>query len=192
MDHEQREIDDRRKFLAAAGRFAAITPPAITMLLSTSLTSDAIASSGGRGGKGNNGYGNGGGDGSPMASPTNMPRQYSGACRGSAHSKSTSLGGIHPQDHGRPLRRPSPICGWSFSSHQEGTSPLGGGSVPQSWRHLIREFTLPDGASAIHDRPCSLAHSVQDCFGVRARQQYGEHDAEVDNGLGVVVIVPWD
>ena len=72
MDHEQQEIDDRRKFLAAAGRFAAITPPAITMLLSTSLTSDAIASSGnwgGKGGKGNNGYGNGGGDGSPNGKP---------------------------------------------------------------------------------------------------------------------------
>ncbi|OCK57056.1 hypothetical protein LMTR3_15345 [Bradyrhizobium sp. LMTR 3] len=42
-----------------AGRFAAVTPPAMTLLLSTSLTSDAIAASG------NNGYGNGGGDGSP-------------------------------------------------------------------------------------------------------------------------------
>jgi hypothetical protein len=65
-DREQQEIEDRRKFLISAGRFAAVTPPAITLLLSTSLTSDAIASSGARGGpKGNNGYGNGGGDGSP-------------------------------------------------------------------------------------------------------------------------------
>ena len=67
-DREQQEIEDRRKFLISAGRFAAVTPPAITLLLSTSLTSDAIAGSGsyGRGGpKGNNGYGNGGGDGSP-------------------------------------------------------------------------------------------------------------------------------
>ena len=75
-DREQREIEDRRKFLISAGRFAAVTPPAITLLLSTSLTSDAIAQSGGRNGndhpgngdhghRGNNGYGNGGYDGSP-------------------------------------------------------------------------------------------------------------------------------
>ncbi|MEH2540903.1 MULTISPECIES: hypothetical protein [unclassified Bradyrhizobium] len=56
---EQEELNDRRNFLISAGRFAAVTPPAITLLLSTSLTSDAIANSG------NNGYGNGGGDGSP-------------------------------------------------------------------------------------------------------------------------------
>jgi len=37
--------DDRREFLKKCGRFAAVTPPAITMLLSTSLTSDAIAKS---------------------------------------------------------------------------------------------------------------------------------------------------
>jgi hypothetical protein len=61
-DREQREVEDRRNFLKSAGRFAAVTPPAITLLLSTSLTSDAIARSGA---KGNNGYGNGGGDGSP-------------------------------------------------------------------------------------------------------------------------------
>jgi hypothetical protein len=40
---------DRREFLKKCGRFAAITPPALTILLSTSLTSDAIAKSGGRG-----------------------------------------------------------------------------------------------------------------------------------------------
>ena len=68
-DREQEEIEDRRKFLISAGRFAAVTPPAITLLLSTSLTSDAIASSGLHGPKGNNGYGNGGGDGSPNGKP---------------------------------------------------------------------------------------------------------------------------
>jgi hypothetical protein len=65
-DREKQEIEDRRDFLKSAGRFAAVTPPAITLLLSTSLTSDAIAHSGGRngGGKpGNNGWGNGGNDG---------------------------------------------------------------------------------------------------------------------------------
>jgi len=42
--------DDRRKFLATCGRFAVVTPPALTVLLSTSLNSKAIAHSGGRGG----------------------------------------------------------------------------------------------------------------------------------------------
>ena len=64
-----RSEEDRREFLKSVGRFAAVTPPAITMLLSTSLTSDAIAASGSGGGnkgpKGNNGYGNGGNDGVP-------------------------------------------------------------------------------------------------------------------------------
>ena len=47
------ELDaDRRKFLAACGRFAVVTPPAVTLLLSTSLHSDAIARSGSDGGGG--------------------------------------------------------------------------------------------------------------------------------------------
>jgi hypothetical protein len=41
--------EDRRKFLATCGKFAVVTPPAITMLLSTSLHSPAIAQSGGGG-----------------------------------------------------------------------------------------------------------------------------------------------
>jgi hypothetical protein len=44
---ETSENEDRRKFLATCGRFAIVTPPAITTLLSTSLTSTAIARSGG-------------------------------------------------------------------------------------------------------------------------------------------------
>ena len=65
------EQEDRRAFLASCGKFAAVTPPALTVLLSTSLTSDAIAKSGhgysehGPSRHGNNGYGNGGWDGSP-------------------------------------------------------------------------------------------------------------------------------
>ncbi|PLT93370.1 hypothetical protein [Sinorhizobium medicae] len=54
MDEPRKEHllaeEDRREFLKACGRFAAITPPAITMLLTTSLTSKAIASSGSGGG----------------------------------------------------------------------------------------------------------------------------------------------
>ena len=50
---------DRRKFLATCGKFAVVTPPAITMLLSTSLTSNAITASHGGVVHGNNGPGNG-------------------------------------------------------------------------------------------------------------------------------------
>ena len=53
--------NDRRKFLATCGKFAVVTPPAITMLLSTSLHSSAIAHSGGGGIGGSNGRGRGGG-----------------------------------------------------------------------------------------------------------------------------------
>lgn len=41
------EAQARRDFLKKAGRFAAVTPPAITLLLGTSLSSRAIAKSGG-------------------------------------------------------------------------------------------------------------------------------------------------
>ena len=40
---------DRRAFLTTCGKFAAVTPPAMTLLLSTSLTSPAIAYSGANG-----------------------------------------------------------------------------------------------------------------------------------------------
>lgn len=66
--HQPDADGDRRKFLATCGKFAIVTPPAITLLLSTSLHSQAIAMSGGKGrdnDHGNNGYGNGGGDNSP-------------------------------------------------------------------------------------------------------------------------------
>ncbi|WP_424631778.1 hypothetical protein [Bradyrhizobium sp. SYSU BS000235] len=66
LNHLDEAAEDRRKFLAACGRFAVVTPPAITLLLSTSLNSTAVANSNGGNGKvkpGNNGFGNGGGDG---------------------------------------------------------------------------------------------------------------------------------
>lgn len=44
---------DRRRFLASCGRFAAVTPPALTILLSTSMNTEAIARSGGHMGWGN-------------------------------------------------------------------------------------------------------------------------------------------
>ena len=44
--HRPAVDEDRRRFLATCGRFAAVTPPAMTLLLSTSTSSDAIARSG--------------------------------------------------------------------------------------------------------------------------------------------------
>jgi len=46
---------DRRKFLGTAAKAAVIVPPAMTVLMSTSMASPAIAASV----KGNNGVGNG-------------------------------------------------------------------------------------------------------------------------------------
>ncbi|KFG91998.1 hypothetical protein BV98_000249 [Sphingobium herbicidovorans NBRC 16415] len=44
--------EDRRNFLKTCGKFAATVPPAMTIMLSTSLTSQAIAASAGGGGGG--------------------------------------------------------------------------------------------------------------------------------------------
>jgi hypothetical protein len=49
----------RRKFLADCGKFAAVTPPVVALLLSAESRKYAVA------GSGNNGNGNGGGDGVP-------------------------------------------------------------------------------------------------------------------------------
>ena len=49
---------DRRAFLKGCGKYSLTVPPVMTVLLSTSLSSPAIAKSGG-GPKGNNGVGNG-------------------------------------------------------------------------------------------------------------------------------------
>lgn len=72
--HEDSNIvDARRRFLAKCGKFAAITPPAMTILLSSTAQNYAAAASGGAGRSlsGNNGFGNGGGDGVPGNSGNN-------------------------------------------------------------------------------------------------------------------------
>jgi hypothetical protein len=46
-DENEPKSDDRRAFLSAAGKFALTVPPAMTFLLSTTLTSNAIACSAG-------------------------------------------------------------------------------------------------------------------------------------------------
>jgi hypothetical protein len=53
-------LESRRRFLAKCGKFAIVTPPAITLMLAASSQNFAVAASGG-----NNGFGNGGGDGVP-------------------------------------------------------------------------------------------------------------------------------
>jgi hypothetical protein len=47
LDSELAVEADRRKFIAACGRFAVVTAPAMTMLLSTSVKSKAVVASGG-------------------------------------------------------------------------------------------------------------------------------------------------
>jgi len=73
-------VEARRKFLASCGKFAAITPPAVTLLLSAADADYAVAQSGagrsrslgaGGGPRGNNGFGNGGSDGVPGRSGSN-------------------------------------------------------------------------------------------------------------------------
>lgn len=68
QETRSQEGTDRRAFLAKAGKFAVVVPPAMTMLLSTTMSSPAIAQSampapgGGTGGTGGDtGGGTGGG-----------------------------------------------------------------------------------------------------------------------------------
>lgn len=59
---EPEDGENRRDFLGGAGRFALATAPTVALLLASGGSKPAWASGGG---KGNNGFGNGGGDGSP-------------------------------------------------------------------------------------------------------------------------------
>ena len=76
--NEEQLVDARRRFLATCGKFAVITPPAMTVLLSSTAQNYAVAASGARGvslSRGNNGFGNGGGDGVPGKSGNNPSPQ---------------------------------------------------------------------------------------------------------------------
>jgi hypothetical protein len=66
--------EDRRKFLATCGRFAIVTPPAITLLLSTSLNSPAVANSGGRGSSDDGGGNSDGGRNGRWWGPPDNPK----------------------------------------------------------------------------------------------------------------------
>ena len=62
----------RRNFLKTCGKYAAITPPVVTLMLSAASHNYAAAQSGfARPRQGNNGFGNGGGDGVPGNSGNN-------------------------------------------------------------------------------------------------------------------------
>ncbi len=69
MTRPREQVEARRRFLASCGKFALITPPVMTVLLSSTAQNYAVAGSGGAGGslpkQGNNGWGNGGSDGVP-------------------------------------------------------------------------------------------------------------------------------
>jgi hypothetical protein len=72
-------IEARRRFLATCGKFAVITPPAMTVLLSSTAQNYAVAGSGHSGrSHGNNGFGNGGYDGVPGNSGSNPSPQSPG------------------------------------------------------------------------------------------------------------------
>jgi hypothetical protein len=78
MENSESEmVEARRRFLATCGKFAAITPPAMTLLLSNTAQNYAVAASGnaGRSLSGNNGFGDGGGDGVPGNSGNNRSPQ---------------------------------------------------------------------------------------------------------------------
>lgn len=64
MEQLDKGAEDRREFLSRYGKLGLVAPPAITMLLSTSMSSPAIAQSV----RGNNGVGNGL-DGQPPGNP---------------------------------------------------------------------------------------------------------------------------
>lgn len=66
--HSQVAESDRRDLLKKFGSLALVAPPVITVLLSTSLSSQAIARSSGGDSKGNNGVGNG-----PDPQPPGLP-----------------------------------------------------------------------------------------------------------------------
>ena len=71
-------LEARRRFLAKCGKFAVITPPAMTLLLSSTAQNYAVAASGNGGvslSRGNNGFGNGGNDGVPGNSGNNPSPQ---------------------------------------------------------------------------------------------------------------------
>lgn len=69
MESEKtKATESRRAFLEKCGKFAVVTPPAVTLMLSATASKAQVVGSGfgqGQGPQGNNGFGNGGNDGVP-------------------------------------------------------------------------------------------------------------------------------
>jgi hypothetical protein len=117
--------NDRRSFLAACGKYSLLVPPAMTMLLSTSLTSTAIAKSGGGGGGGGGGGSTGGGSGS-------------GGSTGDGGTSTGDGGGSHsgPKDGGGTVSGPKDTGTSGGDGHAgvvsaEASLPKSGGTVPR-------------------------------------------------------------
>ncbi|MFK4873549.1 hypothetical protein [Novosphingobium sp. ZW T3_23] len=93
---------DRRSFLTACGKYSLLVPPTMTMLLSTTLTSPAIAKSGGQGGGGGSSGGGSGGSG--------------GSSGGGGGGAGGSGGGAGGSAGGGGLARAEDICNTGESS----------------------------------------------------------------------------
>ncbi|WP_313436664.1 hypothetical protein [Novosphingobium sp.] len=93
---------DRRSFLTACGKYSLLVPPTMTMLLSTTLTSPAIAKSGGQGGGGGSSGGGNGGSG--------------GGSSGGGGGAGGSGGGAGGSAGGGGLARAEDICNTGESS----------------------------------------------------------------------------
>jgi hypothetical protein len=110
---------DRRRFLLAAGPFATIVPPAMTLLLSTTMSSPAIAASGAvisRGGAGGAPGGAGGVPGGDGGSGGGGAARHAGGAPGGGAGQSASpnsgnaavANSASPDVAGRSLVAPSP------------------------------------------------------------------------------------
>jgi hypothetical protein len=94
---------DRREFLSKYGKAALVAPPAITMLLSTSMSSPAIAQSTGGLTRGNNGVGNGDDPQPPGNPPMNDGPDSGPGNPGNGHGH--NHGSNHVVTHGSHGRR---------------------------------------------------------------------------------------
>ncbi|QPB23944.1 hypothetical protein [Rhizobium sp. 007] len=66
---------ERRDFIKGLGKFAALTPPAVTVLLDVAMNSPAVAASGGRPGR-RPGWGNGDKNHVHTGPPKRRPRTW--------------------------------------------------------------------------------------------------------------------
>lgn len=103
-------VEDRREFLRKTGTFAAVTPAAVTFLLSTSMSSRAIAASGGSPGNpgtpGAPGSPGGGGDGGGGGAVAAVPAAGAGIAAAGVPGRQAA-----PQVvPAAPVARPVPVA----------------------------------------------------------------------------------